>query len=127
MLLFHRPEPKVEKLLGPVLICARGVSVCGALTSDPDADVYLEEGGRELTFGRHKFEFPRRLPVDFPEVLTHWLRFRAESLLPLIEGYLSPGSGEESRRVLGPFCRRCLACHAVSAIAPGAVGRQVPS
>ena len=127
LLLLHRPEQKVEKLLGPVLVCARGVSIGGALTSDPDAHVHLEEGGRELIFGRHEFEFPRRLPADFPEVLTQWLRFRAEALLSLIEGYLAPGSGEVSRGVLGPFCRRCLACGAISAIAPGAVGRQVPS
>jgi predicted RNA-binding Zn-ribbon protein involved in translation (DUF1610 family) len=127
LLLFHRPEQAVEDLVGPVLVCARGVAVGGQLTTDPDADVRLERGGRELIFGRHRIDLPRRLPAEFPELVQKWLQFRAEGLLPFIDGYLSPGSAEASRRVLGPFCRRCLACGTVSAVASGAVGRPVPA
>src|SRR5205823_986965 len=36
LLLFHRPEPAVEDLVGPVLVCARGVAVGGHLVADPD-------------------------------------------------------------------------------------------
>jgi hypothetical protein len=105
------------------MVCSRGVAVAGFLTADPDADVRLKADERELVFGRHRIEVSRRLPAEFPELLTKWLRFRAEVLLPFIDGYLSSGSAEVSRRVLGPFCRRCLACGTVSAVASGAIGR----
>ena len=100
----------VEDLVGPGLVCGRGVVVAGHLTADPDADVRLVANGRELVFGRHRLELPRRLPDEFPELRKKWLRFRAEGLLPFIDGYLAPGSADVARRVLGPFCRRCLAC-----------------
>ena len=125
LLLYHRPDPAVEDLVGPLMVCSRGVAVAGFLTADPDADVRLQANGRELIFGRHRVEVSRRLPAEYPELLTKWLHFRAEVLLPFIDGYLSPGSAEVSRRVLGPYCRRCLACGAVSAVASGAIGRPV--
>ncbi len=40
LLLFHRPERDIEDLVGPLLICSRGVAVGGYLTADPDADVH---------------------------------------------------------------------------------------
>jgi hypothetical protein len=127
LLLFHRPGEGIEDLVGPVLVCGRGVAVGGHLTADPDADVRLARDGRELVLGRHRVESPRRLPDELPELVKKWLRFRVEALLPFIDGYLSPGSAEVSRRVLGPFCRRCLACGTVSTVGRGAVGRQVVS
>jgi hypothetical protein len=125
LLLFHRPEPIVEAMLGPILICARGVSVGGHLLADPDARIELDDNGHELNFGRHRIEVARPLPLDLPARLTKWLRFRAEVLVPFIDGYLAPGSSGVARRVLGPFCRRCLTCGTVSAIASGAIGRVV--
>ncbi len=122
LLLYHRPEREIESHLGPVLVCARGVAVGGYLTADPDADVRLLPGGRELIFGRHRIEVAERLPADFPKSLRKWLRFRVENLLPFIDGYLSPGAEEVAKRVLGPFCRRCIVCGTVSVIGCGAVG-----
>jgi hypothetical protein len=125
LLVFHRPQPTVEELVGPVLVCARGVSVGGYLTADPDAEVRLAEEGHELIFGRHRLETARQLPADLPVLLTKWLQFRAEVLIPFIDGYLSAGSADVAQRVLGPFCRRCRACETISAVARGAIGRAV--
>jgi hypothetical protein len=126
VLLFHRAAPAVDGQLGPVLVCARGVSVGGFLAADPDAGVRLSRDGRELTFGPHRLAVARPLPDDLPAVLAGWLRFRAEALLPFIDGYLAPGAGDAARRVLSPFCRRCPACGTVSAVAAGEVGRAEP-
>ncbi len=127
LLLYHRSDLAIEDLVGPVMVCSRGVAVAGFMTADPDADVRLSDNQRELVFGRHRIEVSSKLPAELPALLTKWLRFRAESLLPFIDGYLSPGSAEVSRRVLGPFCRHCFACGTVSAVASGAIGRPVTS
>jgi hypothetical protein len=124
LLLIHRPEPEIDALVGPVLVCGRGVAVGGFLAADPDADVRFGSG-RELIFGRHRLDLPRRPPAEYLGVVRGLLRFRAEGLVPFIDGYLAPGSVAVSRRVLGPFCRRCLACGTVSAVTCGAVGRVV--
>jgi hypothetical protein len=125
LLLFCRPEWNIEVLVGPLLICSRGLAVGGYLTADPDAVVRLTASGRELVFGQHRIELARELPTEFVEVVRQWLRFRTDTMLPFIEGYLSPGSGESSTRVLTPFCRRCLSCGTVSVASVGAVGRRV--
>jgi len=125
LLLFHRPDPVIEEQIGPVLVCARGVTVGGHLVADPDAAVRLEDDGHELIFGRHRIEVEQPLPADLPMLLTKWLRFRADVLVPFIEGYLSPGSAPIAERVLRPFCRRCIACGTVSAVTRGAFGRPV--
>jgi hypothetical protein len=125
LLLYHRPEPLVEAAIGPVLVCSRGVSVAGHLVADPDAKIGLEDNGHQLIFGRHRFEVARPLPDDLPALLTKWLQFRAEVLVPFIDGYLTPGSSVITRRALGPFCRRCLTCGTISAVATGAIGRAV--
>jgi len=125
LLLFHRPEPRVEELIGPVMVCSRGIALDEYLTADPDASVRLVAGGQELVLGRHRIEVARRLPEEFPELIQKWLRFRTEKLLPFTDGYLSPGLVEVPRRVLGPYCRRCRVCGTVSAVASGAVGRPV--
>lgn len=125
LLLFHRPEPRVEEAIGPILVCSRGVSVAGHLVADPDAKIELKGDGQELIFGRHRVEVTRPLPGDLPALLTKWLRFRAEVLVPFIDGYLAPGSSMVARRALGPFCRRCHGCGTISAVATGAVGRAV--
>jgi hypothetical protein len=125
LLLYDRPEPIVEAMLGPILICSRGVSVGGHLIADPDARIELDDNGHELIFGRHRIEVARPLPLDLPLRLTKWLRFRVEVLVPFIDGYLAPGSSVVARRALGPFCRRCRSCGTVSAITAGAIGRAV--
>jgi hypothetical protein len=125
LLLFHRPAPIVETTIGPVLVCSRGVSVAGHLVADPDAKIELEDNGHELIFGRHRIEVARPLPADLTVLLTKWLRFRAEVLVPFIDGYLAPGSSTVARRAIGPFCRRCFTCGTVSAVASGAIGRTV--
>ena len=124
LLLYHRPDPAIEDLVGPVMVCSRGVAVAGLLTADPDAEVRLSSDDRVLIFGRHRIEVPRRLPDEFPELLTNWLRYRANVLLPFIDGYLSAGSAEVSRRVLGPFCRSCRTCGTVSAVTRGEFGQR---
>jgi hypothetical protein len=125
LLLYHRPEREIEDMIGPVLVCARGVAVAGNLTADPDAAVSLAHGGRELFFGHHHIEVATKLPSDFPQLLRKWLRFRAEALVPFIDGYRVPGSEDIARRVLGPFSRRCLRCGTVSVMGCGAIGRRV--
>lgn len=127
LLLFSRPEWDIEVLIGPLLICSRGLAVGGYLTADPDAAVRLTANGRELVYGRHRIELARELPAEFIQVIRRWLRFRTDSMLPFIEGYLSPGSGRSAIRVLRPFCRRCSTCGTVSAVSVGAVGRRVLS
>ena len=125
VLLWHRPERAVEDAIGPVLICARGVAIAGQLGVDPFTSVRLESGGRVLIFGRHRIEARGPLPADFPEIARRWLRFRAEWLPTLSEGYLVAGTPDVSQRVLAPFCRRCGSCRAVSAVGCGAVGRAI--
>jgi hypothetical protein len=125
LLLHHRPDRSIEETIGPVLVCARGVSIGGVMIADPDAPVRLANADRALIFGRHRIDLPRRIPPEFPEQLSNWLRFRAEVLVPFIEGSLARGSAEAARRVLRPFCRRCLTCGSISAISAGAMGRVV--
>lgn len=108
--------------LGPVLVCARGVVVAGRMTSDPEARVELARGGLELVFGPHRVRLSRRPPDGFVASLRGWLRFRANVLLPFIDGYLEPGPREVADRVLGPFSRKCRRCDTVSAVAVGKVG-----
>jgi hypothetical protein len=125
LLLFHRPAPEVESLVGPVLVCARGVAVGGKLTADPDAEVRVVARGRELILGRHRVAVGGRLPAEFAGVVKQWLRFRADALVPFIDGYLAGGGGDAARRVMVPFCRKCLACGTVSVVGRGVVGRAV--
>jgi hypothetical protein len=125
VLLYHRPAPDVEEMAGPILVCARGVSICGAFVADPEADLRLANEGRRLIFGRFRIDVPRRVPTDLPALLASWLRYRADVLVPFIEESLAAGSEEVVRRVLGPFCRKCLACGTVSAVSAGAVGQPI--
>lgn len=125
LLLSHRPERGVEDLIGPVLICARGVAIAGLLTADPDAEVRLDAGGKVLIFGRHRIEVRSPLPDDFSDTVQRWLQFRAEWLLTLGEGYLSDGTPAVTERVLAPFCRRCSSCGTISAVGLGDIGRAV--
>jgi hypothetical protein len=127
LLLYHRTDPDLDRDLGPVLVCTRGVVVGGQLAADPDAEVRQAKAGRfgggyELTFGRHRVRLTRKLPDEFLEAVRGWLRFRANVLLPHIDGYLDPGSPEVAGRVLGPFSRTCGRCGATSAVAVGKVG-----
>jgi hypothetical protein len=126
VLLHARPDPAAGDELGPVLVCARGVALGGRSTSEPDARVELVRGGRfggyELTFGRHRVRLASRPPEGFVESLRGWLRFRANVLLPFIDGYLEPGPREVAERVLGPFGRKCRRCGTVAAVAVGKVG-----
>ena len=123
LLLVHHPPAAIEALTGPVLVCARGVVLGGAVVADPDADVRVVARGRELAFGRHRIPLAGVLPAEFATVLKAWLRYRAEVLLPFIDGYMAGGSKDVSRRVLAPFSRKCRNCGTVSAVARGAVGR----
>ena len=130
LLLFHRPDAAIEAEVGPVLVCARGVSVGGVVVADPDAAIEVVKGGRfggafELVFGPHRVKLTRRLPDEFLDTLREWLRFRADVLLPFIDGYLEPASGELTRRVLGPYSRKCGSCGTVSAVAVGKIGTRV--
>jgi hypothetical protein len=125
LMLYHRAAPEIEGLVGPVLICARGVSIEGHFVADPDADLRLANDGRRLIFGQHRIDAARRLPAELPALLRRWLRFRADVLVPFIEESLAAGSQEVANRVLGPFCRRCLACGAISAVSAGSIGQQV--
>ena len=122
LLLSHRPERAVEDLIGPVLICARGVAIGDHLLADPDAEVRLESRGRVLIFGRHRIEVRRPLPDDLPDTVSGWLQFRAQWLLTLGEGGFDAGRLAVSQRVLAPFCRRCNNCEAVSTMGYGSVG-----
>ena len=127
LLLYHRPAPDVEELVGPIFICARGVSIDGVFVADPEADIRLANDGRRLIFGRFRIDVTRRLPTELPALLANWLRYRAEVLVPFIEESLAAGSEGAVRRVLGPFCRKCLACGTVSAVSAGEVGQSVQS
>ncbi|MBA4187291.1 MAG: hypothetical protein C0467_04650 [Planctomycetaceae bacterium] len=125
LLLSHRPERAVEDLIGPVLICVRGVAVAGQLVADPDAEVRLEADGRVLAFGRHRIEAREPLPNDFPVVVRRWLQFHAEWLTTLDEGHSATGTPAVAERVLAPFCQRCGECGVISAVGCGEVGRRV--
>jgi hypothetical protein len=112
--------------LGPLLVCARGVALDGQFTADPAAEVRLSPSGRELFVGRHRFDLARRIPDGLPEEISRWLRFRVETLLPFIEGYLELTPSEAVRRALAPFCRRCRTCGTIAAVAAGSIGRAIP-
>jgi uncharacterized C2H2 Zn-finger protein len=126
VLLVHRTKGNLEALLGPILVCARGVSIGGVLTADPDAEVRLTNEGRRLVFGRHRLDVAMPLPGETPERLVSWLRFRAEVLMPFIEESASAGPEPVRQRILGPFCRRCLSCGTISAVSVGAIGQPIP-
>jgi hypothetical protein len=123
LLLHYRPAPEIESMVGPVLVCARGVAVGDKLIADPDAEVRVVARGRELVFGRHRIVVGGRLPLEFADVVKAWLQYRAEQLLPFIDGYLGGGRGAAARRVLAPFCLQCPGCGIVSAVGRGMVGR----
>lgn len=130
LLLYHRPERAIEDEVGAVLVCARGVSVAGVVVADPDAEIEVVKGGRfggafELVFGPHRVKLTRKLSDDFLDRLREWLRFRADVLLPFIDGYLEPASVDLTRRVLSPYCRKCDSCGTVSAVAVGKTGTRV--
>lgn len=125
VLLHDRPDPAAGDELGPVLVCARGVVVGGRLASDPDTTVELARGGRELTFGPHRLRLTRRPSEGFVASVRGWLRFRANVLLPFIDGYLEPGPRDVAERVLGPFSRKCRRCGTVSAVGVGRVGAAI--
>jgi hypothetical protein len=125
LLLVHRPDRDSELLVGPVLVCARGIAIDGVFTADPGAEVRLTSEGRVLVFGRHRLDVSRRLSADLPVLIKKWLRYRAEVLVPFIEESLASGSEEVVQRVLGPFCRRCLACGTISAVSAGAIGQVI--
>jgi hypothetical protein len=126
VLLHARPDPALGDELGPVLVCARGVVVGGRMTSDLDTKIDVIRSGRfggyELTLGLQSVRLTRKPPDGFVGSLRGWLRFRANVLLPFIDGYLEPGPREVAERVLGPFCRKCRQCGTVSAVAVGKVG-----
>lgn len=125
LLLIHWPQAPVDELVGPVLVCSRGVAVGGHFVADPDANVRFVDEGHTLLYGWHRLELARKVPPEFLGVIRGLLRFRAERLLPFIDGYLAPGSGDVSRRLLVPFCRRCPNCGTLSAVTCGALGRTV--
>jgi hypothetical protein len=127
LLLVHHLEEEIEALVGPVLVCSRGVAVGGLLTADPEAKVRLVGDGSELVFGQHRLELAGELPLEFLALIRQWLRFRTEMMLPFIEGYRSPGSADISARVLRPFCRCCLSCGTVSVVSVGAIAQRVPN
>jgi hypothetical protein len=125
-LLLHRPKGNLEGLLGPILVCARGVSIGGVITADPDAEVRLANEGRRLIFGRHRLDVGIPLVGEVPDLLASWLRFRTEVLMPFVEESASTGPEAVVRRILGPFCRRCLSCGTISTVSPGAIGHPIP-
>ena len=130
LLLYHRPDAAIEADVGAVLVCARGVSVGGVVVADPDAVIEVVKGGRfgsafELVFGPHRVKLSRPLSDEFLDRLREWLRFRADVLLPYIDGYLEPAPPDLTRRVLGPYCRKCDSCGTLSAVAVGKIGTRV--
>jgi hypothetical protein len=106
LLLVCDTHSDVEAELGPTLITATGVSVGGAVVSDPAAAVSVEAGGRELVFGKHRFRPARAIPAAFAGELKAWLRFRAEVLAAYPATYLGADAGPSSR-LLARFMVRC--------------------
>ncbi len=109
LLLVCTTHPDAEAELGPVLVCAGGVSVGGVQTADPAADVRLEANGRTLVFGKHPLRVSGRLPETFPAELKAWLRFRAEVLVGYPAAFLR-ADAPHTTRLLKPFVARCAAC-----------------
>ncbi len=122
LLLVCDTHPDAEAELGPVLVCAGGVSVGGVQTADPAADVRLEAGGRTLVFGKHAIRVSGHLPETFPAELKAWLRFRAEVFAGYPATFLR-GDAPPTTRLLGPFVAHCAACGTECLPVIGAVSR----
>ncbi|QJW93572.1 hypothetical protein [Frigoriglobus tundricola] len=122
LLLVCGTPPEIERELGPVLVTTTGVSLGGAVTLDPDADVSVTEDDRALIFGKHRFRLDRGVPEGFLAELKAWLQFRAEVLARYPEQYLSAG-GRSPARLIAPFVARCSACGAACVPVVGAVAR----
>jgi hypothetical protein len=125
LLLVQRLEPTVEVLIGPILVCCRGVAVGSVLTADPDTEVQLTSGGRTLVLGRRRLEVAGELPETLVRDLRHWLRYRADVLVPFLDSCQTMGAADILSRVIRPFCQRCLNCGTVSAVSAGVLGRTV--
>ena len=124
LLLVCATHPDAEAELGPVLVSLGGVSVGGVQTSDPAADVRLEEGGRVLVFGKRLLRVSGGLPNTFPAELKAWLRFRAEVLAGYPAIFLRDDAPTESR-LLAPFVASCPACGTECLPVVGTVARRL--
>lgn len=122
VLLVCGTPPGVEAELGPVLVTTVGVSVGGAVTPDPAADVRVEDGGRELVFGTRRFRLDRAIPEGFAGEVKAWLRFRAGAMAAYPATYLHARPPPVSR-LLVPFAVRCAACGTECAPVVGAVAK----
>jgi hypothetical protein len=109
LLLVCETLPGAEDELGPVLVMVGGVSVGGAVTPDPAADVRVEGSGRELTFGKHTLKLTRAVAPPFAKELKAWLRFRAEVIAAYPATYLR-NEARPMARLLAPFAAACPAC-----------------
>jgi hypothetical protein len=121
LLLVCGTDPDAEAELGPVLLTSTGVSVGGVVVLDPAAEVGVESGGRELVFGKNRFQLDRAIPEAFAGELKAWLRFRAEVLAAYPAMFLSVDPLPASR-LLARFVVRC-ACGTESTPVIGAVAR----
>ena len=126
LLWIDRWDPVHESTLGPILITARGVSLAGYRSLNPEADIRLIANGHGLVFdGQILYTF-RPLPAYLPERLRDWLQVLHDFLQNLPA---SPaGTSALARQLLSTLAQRCPNCRTLAVIPRGGIGRPlVPS
>ncbi|MCL6508494.1 MAG: hypothetical protein K6T59_15900, partial [Bryobacteraceae bacterium] len=123
LLWVERLDPAHEASLGPILITARGVSLAGYFSLNPEADIRLMAHGYGLVFDDQVVYTSRPLPADLPQRLRDWLGVLDDFLrhLPAV----SPDASEGPRRLLAPVARSCPHCRTSAIIPPGGIGRRL--
>jgi len=125
LLWVERWDPAHEAVLGPILITARGVSLAGYFSLNPEADIRLMAHGYGLVFDDQVVYTSRPLPADLPQRLRDWLRVLDDFLRHLPAVF--PTASEGPRHLLAAAARSCRHCRTSAIISPGGIGRRLAS
>lgn len=125
LLWIERWDPAHEAALGPILITARGVSLAGYFSLNPEADIRLIAQGYGLVFDNQVVYTSRPLPAELPQRLRDWLGVLTDFLHHW--SAVSPHAAERPRRLLAAAARCCPHCHTSAIVPPGGIGRRLAS
>ena len=128
LLKLELPEA-AQRSLGDVLLTPRGLLVGSSLLADPDIAIDLERSPRgsgwTLKIGRAIIPLDRKLPAELLPLITAWLNYRVERVLPQAEA-LTRTNPLKVRLLLNPLANACPLCDALSVGRTGTVGDPWP-
>jgi hypothetical protein len=123
LLWIERWDSVHEAALGPILITARGVSLAGYWSLNPEADIRLIAKGYGLMFDNQALYTVRPLPPDLPERLRDWLKILNDFLQNLPAE--PPSTPALPQRLLSTLAQCCPHCHTTAIIPRGGIGRKL--